>query len=183
MSDGPHRSLPMRRWWKQAAMRAEKSAFDVDECAAAIEVALAGELGEELTPSFVQGLKDAHQEPGLFGPSVSLQSLNPVTPVERRVLNNLAVPSHEESADLNSLLAIVANTIRNEVAPRYIKQIEEHYLRKSGPGHANRERERLEEAAARADVDGIARRLLRPDGYRTAPSLKKKLGLDDGVTL
>src|SRR5688500_5339246 len=99
MSDGPHRSLPMRRWWKQAAMRAERSAFDVDECAAAIEMALARELGEELRPSFVQGLKDAHKEPGLFSPGESLQSLNPATLTERRVLSNLAVPSAEESAD------------------------------------------------------------------------------------
>ena len=38
MSDGPHRSLPMRPWWKQAALRADKSAFDVSECTEAIEV-------------------------------------------------------------------------------------------------------------------------------------------------
>ncbi|MEX2048513.1 MAG: hypothetical protein WEB90_02950 [Gemmatimonadota bacterium] len=182
MSDGPHRSLPMRRWWKQAAMRAEKSAFDVNECTAAIEVALARELGEELTPSFVQGLRDAYQEPGLFSPGESLKSLNPGTPLERRVLNNLAVPSVEQSADVTSLLAAFSNAIRNE-APRFNKQIEEHYLRKSGPGHAKRERERLEEATARADIDGLARKLLQPDGLRTAPPLKKKMGLDDGVTL
>ena len=48
---------------------------------------------------------------------------------------------------------------------------------------ARRERERLDEATARADVEGLARKLLRPSGLRTAPVLKKKTGLDEGVSL
>ena len=40
MSDGPHRSLPMRPWWRQVALRADKSAFEVAECAEALTVAL-----------------------------------------------------------------------------------------------------------------------------------------------
>ena len=62
----------MRPWWKQAALRADKSAFDVSECAAALEVALEREFAEELRPSFVKGLKDAHEEPGLFSPTESI---------------------------------------------------------------------------------------------------------------
>ena len=44
-------------------------------------------------------------------------------------------------------------------------------------------RERLDEATARADVEGLARKLLRPSGPRTEPVLKKKTGLDEGVSL
>jgi hypothetical protein len=184
MSDGPHRSLPMRPWWKQAALRADKSAFDVSECTEAIEVALEREFTEELRPSFLKGLKDAHEEPGLFSPteSIFLQQLSPETPLERRVLDNVAVLSPEEMAKADAFIAAVANAMRNE-APRFNKQIEEHYRRKSDSGHARRERERLDEATARADVERLARRLLRPDGPRTASALKKKTGLDDGVSL
>lgn len=183
MSDGPHRSLPMRPWWKQAALRADRSAFDVSECTVAIEHALEREFAEELRPSFVKGLKDAHEEPGLFTPAESLLSkLNPETPLERRVLDNLAVLSPEDALNVNAVLTAIANAMRNE-APRFNKQIEEHYLCKAGRHHASRERERLDEATARADMDGLVRRLLQPGPLRTARLLKKKVGLEDGVTL
>jgi hypothetical protein len=184
MSDGPHRSLPMRPWWKQAAERADKSAYDVGECSQALEVALERELAEELRPIFLKGLKDAHEEPGLFSPteSVHLKNLVPETPFERRILDNVEILSPADSASIEALVTAFANAIRSE-APRYNKQVEEHYLRKSGPGHARRERERLDEATAGADVAGLARRLLQPDRPRTAPTLKKKTGLDDGVVL
>jgi hypothetical protein len=174
----------MRPWWKQAAQRADKSAFDVTECTEAVEVALERELAEELRPSFLKGLKDAHVEPGLFSPaeSIHLQNLVPETPFERRLLDNVSVLSPAERASMEALVTAVANGIRNE-APRYNLQIEEHYLRKSGPGHARRERESLDEATARVDVEGLARRLLQSDRPRTAPTLKKKTGLDDGVGL
>jgi hypothetical protein len=184
MSDGPHRSLQMRPWWKQAALRADKSAFDIAECREAMEVALEGEFREELRPSFVKGLKNAYEEPGLFSPAESshLRTLAPTTPLERRVLDNIAVLSREDAVEMNALVSAIAGAIRNE-APRFNRQIEEHYRRKSGPGHARRERERLDEATARADVEGLARRLLRPDRPRTAPAVNKKTGLDDGVGL
>ena len=181
MSDGPHRSLPMRPWWKQVALRADKSAFDVPECAEALTVALEREFAEELRPTFVQGLRSAHEEPGLFSPaeSIHLHKLEAATPLERRVLDNIAVA---DLSEVDGFLTAVTNAMRNEV-PRFNKQIEEHYRRASGPGHARRERARLDEAAARADLGGLARKLLRPDGARTAPMLKKKTGLDDGVSL
>ena len=186
MSDGPHRSLPMRPWWKQVALRADKSAFSVPECADAIAVALERELAEELRPSFFQGLQDAHTEPGLFSPAESLHlqklATEAVTPLERRVLDNITVLSADELSEVDGFLAAVTNACRNEL-PRFSKQIEEHYRRASGPNRARRERERLDEATARADVEGFARKLLRPDGPRTAPVLKKKTGLDEGVSL
>jgi hypothetical protein len=184
MSDGPHRSLPMRPWWKQVALRADKSAFDVPECAEALSVALEREFAEELRPSFIQGLQNAHEEPGLFSPaeSIHLHKLEAATPLERRVLDNIAVLSSAELLEVDGLLTAVTNAMRNEV-PRFNKQIEEHYRRASGAGHARRERGRLDEAAAKADLGGLARKLLRPDSARTAPMLKKKSGLDDGVSL
>lgn len=184
MSDGPHRSLPMRPWWKQVALRADKKAFDVSECAEAYTVALGREAAEGLRPSFVQSLKNAEEEPGLFGPAQSwhLQKLQAVTPLERRVLDNIAVLTPEEQVGADSFFNACADALRNEIH-RYSKQIEEHYLRASGPAHARRERQRLDDAGARADVEGLLRNLLRPHAVRTAPVLKKKTDLDDGVSL
>ncbi len=186
MSDGPHRSLPMRPWWKQVALRADKSAFSVPDCVDALAVALEREFAEELRPNFLQGLQDAHAEPGLFSPAESLHfqklATEAATPLECRVLDNIAVLSADELSEVDGLLTAVTNACRNEV-PRFNKQIEEHFRRASGPSRARRERERLDEATARADVEGLARKLLRPSGPRTAPVLKKKTGLDEGVSL
>lgn len=184
MSDGPHRSLPMRPWWKQVALRADKKAFDVSECAEAYTVALGREAAEGLRPTFIRCLKDAHKEPGLFGATESahLQKLEAVTPLERRVLDNIAVLTPDEQAGADCFFNACANALKNEI-PRYSKQIEEHYLRASGPAHARRERQRLDDAGEKADVEGLLRNLLRPDGVRSAPVLKKKTELDDGVSL
>jgi len=37
MSDGPHRTLPMRRGWKRLAKRADKSAFNAEDVKDAVE--------------------------------------------------------------------------------------------------------------------------------------------------
>lgn len=184
MSDGPHRSLPMRPWWRQVALRADKSAFDVPECAEALTVALEREFSEELRPSFLRGLQNAHGEPSLFSPSesVHLQQLEAATPLERRVLDNIAVLSPAELSEVDGLLTAVTNAMKGEV-PRFNRQIEEHYRRASGSGHAQRERQRLDEASAKADIEGLARKLLRPSSASNSPALKKKTGLDDGVSL
>ena len=42
MSDGPHRSLPMRRGWKHVAERGDKPAFTTEDIAEAIVPALDG---------------------------------------------------------------------------------------------------------------------------------------------
>src|ERR1700690_3372398 len=126
MSDGPHRSLPMRPWWKQVALRADKSAFSVPECADALAVALEREFAEELRPKFLQGLQNAHAEPGLFSaaesPDVQKLASEAATPLERRVLDNIAVLSAAELSEVDCFLTAVANAFRNEV-PRFTKQI------------------------------------------------------------
>lgn len=184
MSDGPHRSLNMRPWWKEAARRADKSAFDVTECAEAIKVAMARECKEELRPSFIQGLRDAQEEPGLFSPAESSHVLKlvPQTPLERCVLDNIAALSPAEVSDADALLNSFANALTDHLA-RNNRSTEEHYRRVSGAGHANRERQRLDEASALADMAGFAQRLLQPNGVRTVTVLEKKTAIDDGVKL
>jgi hypothetical protein len=184
MSDGPHRSLNMRPWWKEAARRADRSAFDVTECAEAIRVAMSRECKDELRPSFMKALRDAQEEPGLFSPAESshLLRLVPATPLERCVLDNITALSSEDKADANALLNGFANALTDHLA-RNNRSTEEHYRRLSGAGHANRERQRLDEASALADMAALAQQLLRPNGVRTHPALTKKTGIEDGVKL
>ena len=184
MSDGPHRSLPMRRWWRRLAERADKCAFDVEEVADALIPALESECLNELAPAFLQRLRRVFAEPGLFGPAESPQleelSAQTQTGLGRRVLDNVAVLSPTEATDSNFLQRALENTIHSE-AQRYFRQIEEHYRRRSSASRAQRERDRLNEALGRADVSVVARKLLEPDGSRSVSRVPLKTGLDEGV--
>ena len=75
MSDGPHRSLPMRKGWKRVAQSADNPAFGTDEIRDAILPALEEDCRGEISPEFLSGLRSvcADQEASLFkndaGPS------------------------------------------------------------------------------------------------------------------
>ena len=185
MSDGPHRSLPMRRWWRRLAERADNCAFAVDEVADALMPALETECFHELPSTFLQHLRRSAAAPSLFGPAQSpqIQGLNAQTQsgLPRRVLDNIAVLSPAEAAAPDFLQRALENAIRGE-APRYLRQIEEHYRRRSSFSRAQRERARLNEALRRAEVGALARKLLEPHGPRSARLVPLKTGLDEGVT-
>jgi hypothetical protein len=66
-----------------------------------------------------------------------------------------------------------------------VRQVEEHYLRKSTEHRAANVRQRIESGAAMSDFQGTARRFLKMDGGSSsaAPAKKQHDGLDDGVRL
>ncbi len=186
MSDGPHRSLPMRPWWRRLAERADKCAFSEDEVAEALVPALEAECRKELAPTFLQGLQSVSAEPGLFGPAEVPQfgNLSAQAPsgLARRVFENFAVLSPAEAAQPNCLVRALENAIHGE-AQRYFRQIEEHYRRNSSARRAQRERDRLNDALGRASIGAVAQKLLRPDGPRDVSRVQAKTGIDDGVRL
>lgn len=185
MSDGPHRSLPMRPWWRRLAERADRCAFGVEEVADALVPALEHECLHELAPTFLRRLRRLSVEPGLFGPAESpqLEQLRAQTQsgLERRVLDNAAL-SPTEAPHRNFVARAIENAIQGH-APRFLRQIEEHYRRQSSTSRAQRVRDRLNEALGRADVSAVARNLLDPDGSRSVSRVPLKTGLDEGVRL
>ena len=68
MSDGPHRSLPMRRPWKSVAECADNVAFEVDEIREVILPALENDCRREMRREFLDNLRGlcADQEAMLF---------------------------------------------------------------------------------------------------------------------
>ncbi len=66
MSDGPHRSLPMRRRWQLVAERADKRSYTVAEISDALVPALEQDCRDELSPEFIAGLRRVAEEPSLF---------------------------------------------------------------------------------------------------------------------
>src|ERR1700674_1824982 len=68
MSDGPHRSLPMRHGWKKLDERADKPAFEPQHVADAVGPALEQDFRVEVPNALVRGLRDfcADAQPSLF---------------------------------------------------------------------------------------------------------------------
>jgi len=62
MSDGPHRSLPMKRNWKSVAERADNRSFGVDDISTAMIPALAGDCQDEIRPGLIDRVRGIVEE-------------------------------------------------------------------------------------------------------------------------
>lgn len=188
MSDGPHRSLPMRRAWKRVAEWADNPAFKGEEVCKAIISALERDCRGEMSTEFLTRLSDVcnGQAISLFkNPlGLELETLrgDAGCGIGRVVLEFAIQVSDGEvsGADIPSRAVMDALTDR---AARNARQVEEHYCRESTVRRAGRVRERIERGADRASVEGLARGILkREPGRLDRPSIKHE-GLDDGVRL
>ncbi len=187
MSDGPHRSLPMRRGWKRVAESADNQAFGTDEIRDAILPALEEDCRGEISPEFFSGLRRvcADQEASLFKNDVvpSLEALrNSAGAGLARVVLNYAL---QQAARGNSAKDIPESALKDALmdrAARGARQVEEHYYRESTTPRANRVRERIEQAIGNADIDSVARRILDPES-KSETQAPRRQGLDDGVKL
>jgi hypothetical protein len=185
MSDGPHRSLPMRQGWRRLAECGDNHAFAPDEVSEAIVPALEQDCRAEMAESFLDGLWRIFcgREPTLFQVSISqeLQVLRQVTGpgIGRVILDHAILVADRGKLGRDGLLEAVRNGLTDRAA-RGARQVEEHYYRESSTPRAQRVRARIEEAIAGAPVEGLARRILKIEDGPTA-RLTIRQGLDDGV--
>lgn len=91
MSDGPHRSLAMRRRWKLVAERADKRSYTVGDITDAVVPALEQDCRAEMSPAFIAGLRRVAEEPSLFPDAARFESLRPLagSGIARSVLDNV----------------------------------------------------------------------------------------------
>jgi hypothetical protein len=183
MSDGPHRSLPMKRRWRYVAERADKRAYTAAEISEAIGPALEQDCRDEMSPEFLSGIRRV-MEPSLFRDDLParLEALRPQagSGLGRVVLDNVALLSPAE-ADGFILLKEAVKAALDDRVGRGARQVEEHYLREASAPRANNVRARLKEARSCTDFGAIAERVLSAGPWPAAPPKQK--GLDDGVTL
>lgn len=188
MSDGPHRSLPMKRGWKRVAERADNRAFAPEEISTAIVPALAEDCRDEMSAEFIDSIRGMfeEQETLLFKDDLKAQveALRDQAGcgIGRTLLDNLVQIS---ASDAPGLLALI-NAMRaalTDRANRCSRQTEEHYCRKSSTPRANNVRARFEQGIAGAALDALARQILRIDARSPARPKLKRQGLDDGVSL
>ena len=189
MSDGPHRSLAMRRGWKRVAERGDKSAFAADEISRAIIPALEQDCRKEMQPGFIDRVYKAFRdhESSLFKDGLSQQfdGLRGVagSGIGRVVLDHSILVAERGGTGRRGMEDALKNAL-NDRAAKGARQVEEHYFRESSSPRAQRVRERIEEGIRGADIGGLARKILGVD--RSSPAVRPSLrqeGLDDGVKL
>ena len=187
MSDGPHRSLPMRRPWKTVAECADNAAFEVDEIRDAILPALENDC-RELRREFLDELRKvcADQEASLFKSDMRpvLEALRGTANagMERLVLDHAVHAAVNGTSGQGVAEKALGQALKDRGASG-IRQVEEHYLRKSSARRAHNVRDRMEQAISGADVGAAARRLLDSGQKDSGPKPAKRQGLDDGVKL
>lgn len=190
MSDGPHRSLPMRTGWRRVARRGDKTSFAIDEIGAALGPALKQDCREELPREFLRALMNIcrDQEGSLFKETLEprLEALRTCAgPGIGRVVLEDAVRLAAEGKYGPDIAVTATENALIDRATRGARQVEEHYFRESTTPRAHRVRERIEQAIgnSKPDIRALARNLL---GINDGSELRRPLrqmGLDDGVRL
>lgn len=190
MSDGPHRTLPLRHAWKQLAKRADYWTYENQDMVDAIGPALERDCVWELPKEFMGELRSAcaNEEPSLFGRSLpDLDELRRAGAGRGTLGNTIADFAAQALLDGRSGTDAVRQALREALLDRLMRnarQMEEHFHREASPRRGSNIRARLERAmgAAAATVDALVTRLMhRPASGNATPP--KRSGLDDGVAL
>lgn len=189
MSDGPHKSLPMRAAWKKFAERADKTAFEPQQVAEAVIPALDDDWREEVAPvlgALRKMLGDSRQG-SLFVDRVvseleALKRLHPGSSFWEAVVDGVGQAVTKGRAADEALLDGVLDALRDR-GVRGVRQAEEHYLRRTDQRRSLNLRARMLDGISAAPLEAMARRLLGVDPDLSPKRPRKRKGLDDGVRL
>jgi hypothetical protein len=189
MSDGPHRSLPMRRPWKELAKRGDQSTYDPAQVAEAATNALASDFKNEVSWSLISALKSifAGKDNSLLLPEIALHQLHELTGLAAgSVFGRNAVAwsiqlVNEGRLEANAVfeaigLAAKARGLANTRA------IQEHVLRETNQHRAEGVAARLNSAINGLSESGLGS-LLMDRQHAGDRQLKKNTSLDEGVPL
>lgn len=189
MSDGPHRSLPMRKPWKELAKRGDQSTYDSEQVAEAATSALASDFKNEVSWSLINALKSifAGLDNSLMLSEIAIQQLCDLRPLAAgSVFGSNAVEwsiqlinegCFEPNAVYDAIgLAAKARGFANT------RSIQEHVLRETNQHRANGVATRLNNAINGLSEKSLGALLLERQPTRSR-RLKKSTSLDEGVPL
>jgi hypothetical protein len=185
MSDGPHRSLPMRRHWKDFAERSAKAAFSPDQ----VSEALPHALKKEILEAPIKEIRDIMGGDSLF-PEMRIERLDALRQAHRGSAAATHVIDCAVEAAARGLTgeagthAAVKNA-SEDIARDHLRGIEEHYQREASSRSAGYVRTRLDTARQQLDCDVLTRELLSP-GRPPSPrsvTLPRLTGVDEGPSL
>lgn len=190
MSDGPHRSLPMRRRWKVLAERADNPSFEPAQVCEAISAALEEDFREEVPQPILAAIRNVLDD-GLQRSLFFNQKVAELTALKRSAAGHplaaividctiQSVSSSTPSAE--PLFEGVTNALLTR-APHGTRQIEEHFLRNSNAQRAQNVRTRIEQGISRTACEILARQVLGDGSPPPSRQPSRQDGLDDGVRI
>ena len=187
MSDGPHRSLPMRRHWKDLAERAAKAAYSADQVCEALPYALKKDFREAPLEA-VRDILGGGKQGSLF-PNERIEQLEAVRQTCRGSATGNILVDCAIAAVGGGLIGDAAfqNTLENaceEQARSGFRSVEEHYQREESARSARYVRDRLDAARRQCDFKAIASDfMLSAKPPRDALRLPRHTDLDEGPAL
>ncbi|WP_084630836.1 hypothetical protein [Mesorhizobium sp. LSJC285A00] len=187
MSDGPHRSLPMRPAWRRLSKRADNASYDVTEVADALHRAARSDFRNEVSPALVAALiKIFSGENNSLGiREIAVDQLRSIKPLAAGSvfgtrLHEWATLAADEGRLTRVALDAAVGNAAKESTFNGIRQVTEHYLRKSSERRADKVSARLRDAATKLDSRDLGARLLAPSQQRRS---MRRTGVDEGVAL
>ena len=187
MSDGPHRSLPLRPKWRKVAERADLCAYTPADIAEAIEPALYNDWRNDVPADMVRDVRKMMDgQTWLFGDRVAelekLRSMAAGRGLANLFLDCVLTEVRAGNVDSNALASAATTTLRCWASAN-ARAIEEHYLRKARSERSRHVRCGLDQGIATADLDGLGRKLVGLDAGPVVRTIPKHDGIDDGVSV
>jgi single-stranded DNA-specific DHH superfamily exonuclease len=188
MSDGPHRTLPMRAKWKALSERADNGNFTPEQVAEALCPALARDWNSEISEGMLQAVARAlgnGDQPSLFSNSeAEFRLLRAVarSPLEA-LLVDVARSIHDDGLIGKAGLEAAISRTLTERALQGFRQVEEHYLREASRREATSIRVTLEAALPFAPIRELSSHLAEGGPINQKFKPIKRDGVDDGVNL
>jgi len=188
MSDGPYKSLPMSRAWKRLAEFAQNDNFEPGHIAEAASKALMRDWRANVPASLIAGVREVFcgSQSALFSEQGAEQLRAMGEQTDNRTFARLfldcAVLRMESGRMGEAGLVEAAENAMLARGARGVRQVEEHYFRKSSASLAKSVRGRLEQGVSSTDLASCARVLLKVSPPTHRQSLRHQ-GIDEGVPL
>lgn len=186
MSDGPHRSLPLKKHWKRVAERAATPSYTLSEVAATLPNALLCDL-REAPVSQVVDILFGRGQPSLFHENCvdELEALRGTCRGSTAGTTLIDCAIEAKTVGLGGAFAVntvLINTLE-ALARGYSHSIEEHYHRKK-PWSVPNIRTRLKEARASVSFATLASEITSGNAASIAKlGVPKRRGIDEGPQL
>lgn len=189
MSDGPHRSLPMRKPWKELAKRGDQATYDLEQVAEAATCALASDFKNEVSWSLIVELKSifAGRDNSLMSPEIAIQQLCNLRPLAAgSVFGSNAVEwgiqlINEGYLEPDAVFEVIGLAAKARGFAN-ARSIQEHVLRETDQHRAACVATRLNRAINGLSEKQLGTILLDRQSARNR-STKKNTSLDEGVPL
>lgn len=191
MSDGPHRSLPLRPRWKQLAESGDKPAFNLTAIQERLEPALLADCQAERAIEVIRQISLIIQGEDLLTllPEIQITELRAlrdgvsVSPLGANVIDCVIMALADGLTGRSALADGIATALQDR-AVNNARAIEEHYRHESTARRATNVRSRLESAIATSDCyERIARSIMGERNVIVSRKVPIHSGLDEGVPL